>query len=126
MSNLVELRAGPHLGAQPLSRREEGILGRNLLVRMEQSLVLLQSSQFTVQMFPLDQRNDCQVRVLAPHFPLCQQTNVPVRCWDTKTEHSDKYYDISLQKYRFLAITTWSVINPISQFFLPEHTANTP
>ena len=36
------------------------------------------------EMFPLDQRNDCQVGVLAPHFPLCQQTNVPVRCWDTK------------------------------------------
>ena len=38
----------------------------------------------TAEMFPLDQRNDCQVSVLAPHFPLCQQTNVPVRCWDTK------------------------------------------
>ena len=40
----------------------------------------------TAEMFPLDQRNDCQVSVLAPHFPLCQQTNVPVRCWDTKIE----------------------------------------
>ena len=40
----------------------------------------------TAEMFPLDQRNDCQVSLLAPHFPLCQQTNVPVRCWDTKTE----------------------------------------
>ena len=29
---------------------------------------------------PLDQRNDCQVSVLAPHCLLCQQTNVPVRC----------------------------------------------
>ena len=38
------------------------------------------------EMFPLDQRNDSQVSVLAPHFPLCQQTNVPVRCWDTKIE----------------------------------------
>ena len=38
------------------------------------------------EMFPLDQRNDCQVSVLAPHFPLCQQTNVPVRCWDTEIE----------------------------------------
>ena len=40
----------------------------------------------TAEMFPLDQRNDCQISVLAPHFPLCQQTNVPVRCWDTKIE----------------------------------------
>ena len=40
----------------------------------------------TAEMFPLDQRNDCQVSVLAPHFSLCQQTNVPVRCWDTKIE----------------------------------------
>ena len=38
------------------------------------------------EMFPLDQRNDCQVSGLAPHFPLCQQTNVPVRCWDTKID----------------------------------------
>ena len=38
------------------------------------------------EMFPLDQRNHCQVSVLAPHFPLCQQTNVPVRCWDTKID----------------------------------------
>ena len=36
------------------------------------------------EMFPLDQRNDCQVGLLAPHFPLSQQTNVPVRCWDTE------------------------------------------
>ena len=36
------------------------------------------------EMFPLDQRNDCQVSGLTPHFPLCQQTNVPVRCWNTK------------------------------------------
>ena len=40
----------------------------------------------TAEMFPLDQRNDCQVSVLAPHFPLCQQTNVPVRCWDSKID----------------------------------------
>ena len=40
------------------------------------------------EMFPLDQRNDCQVSSLAPHFPLCQQTNVPVRCWDTKIDIS--------------------------------------
>ena len=40
----------------------------------------------TAEMLPLDQRNDCQVSLLAPHFPLCQQTNVPVRCWDTKIE----------------------------------------
>ena len=38
------------------------------------------------EMFPLDQRNDCQVSGLAPDCPLCQQTNVPVRCWDTKIE----------------------------------------
>ena len=38
------------------------------------------------EMFPLDQRNDCQVSGLAPHFPLCQQTNVPVRCWDTEID----------------------------------------
>ena len=40
----------------------------------------------TAEMLPLDQRNDCQVSLLAPHCPLCQQTNVPVRCWDTKIE----------------------------------------
>ena len=40
------------------------------------------------EMFPLDQRNDCQVSGLAPHVPLCQQTNVPVRCWDTKIDTS--------------------------------------
>ena len=34
----------------------------------------------TAEMLPLDQRNDCQVSLLAPHFPLCQQTNVPVSC----------------------------------------------
>ena len=38
------------------------------------------------EMLPLDQRNDCQVSGLAPDCPLCQQTNVPVRCWDTKIE----------------------------------------
>ena len=38
------------------------------------------------EMLPLDQRNDCQVSVLAPHFPLCQETNVPVRCWNTKID----------------------------------------
>ena len=38
------------------------------------------------EMLPLDQRNDCQVSGPAPHFPLCQQTNVPVRCWDTKID----------------------------------------
>ena len=38
------------------------------------------------EMFPLDQRNHCQVSVLAPHFPLCQQPNVPVRCWNTKID----------------------------------------
>ena len=38
------------------------------------------------EMLPLDQRYDCQVSGLAPDCPLCQQTNVPVRCWDTKIE----------------------------------------
>ena len=38
------------------------------------------------EILPLFQWNDCQVSGLAPHFPLCQQTNVPVRCWDTKIE----------------------------------------
>ena len=38
------------------------------------------------EMFPLDQRNDCQVSGLASHFTLCQQTNVPVMCWNTKIE----------------------------------------
>ena len=39
------------------------------------------------EMLPLDQRNDCQVSVLAPHFPLFfQETNVPVRCWNTKID----------------------------------------
>ena len=38
------------------------------------------------EMLPLDQRNDCQVSGLASHFSFCQQTNVPVRCWDTKIE----------------------------------------
>ena len=39
-----------------------------------------------IEMLPLDQRYDCQVSGLAPDCPLCQQTNVPVRCWDTKIE----------------------------------------
>ena len=38
------------------------------------------------EMLPLDQRYDCQVSGLAPDCPLCQQTNVPVRCWDTKID----------------------------------------
>ena len=48
------------------------------------------------EMLPLDQRNDCQVSGLAPDCPLCQQTNVPVRCWDTKIGiFLFKYGDIS-------------------------------
>ena len=48
------------------------------------------------EMFPLDQRNDCQVNVLAPHFLLSQQTNVPVRCWDTEIDiFLFEYNDIS-------------------------------
>ena len=38
------------------------------------------------EMLPLDQRYDCQVSDIAPDCPLCQQTNVPVRCWDTNIE----------------------------------------
>ena len=48
------------------------------------------------EMFPLDQRYDCQVSVLAPHFLLSQQTNVPVRCWDTEIDiFMFEYNDIS-------------------------------
>ena len=50
----------------------------------------------TAEMLPLDQRNNCQVSLLAPDFPLCQQTNVPVRCWDTEIDiFLFEYNDIS-------------------------------
>ena len=70
-----------HLTVVDVEIESESVL--NVWVGVEQLEVCPLS---TGEMLPLDQRNDCQVSGLAPDCPLCQQTNVPVRCWDTKIE----------------------------------------
>ena len=76
------------------------------------------------EMFPLDQRYDCQVSGLAPDCPLCQQTNVPVRCWDTKIEiFIEILQHLTFIKNMILILTVlvdWPVLPPIQRGLLVD------
>ena len=76
------------------------------------------------EMLPLDQRNDCQVSGLAPNCPLCQQTNVPVRCWDTKIDiflHILRHITFVENMNLILSVfVDWPVLPPVLQGLLVD------